>query len=85
LRSPEGMVVELSAASVSEQGKRKARESWLGRAPRGGRGRMGPGSCVGAAETGASQAVSDTVREQGSGAARVGRACRHGPTGEGRS
>jgi hypothetical protein len=55
LRGPEETTVELSAASMPEQGKRKARQSRLGRArkgkrggpvratPRGGRGRMGPG------------------------------------------
>jgi hypothetical protein len=38
LQRPEEAVVELSAASMSEQGKRKARESWLGHAHKGKRG-----------------------------------------------
>jgi hypothetical protein len=54
LRGPEETTVELSAASMLEQGKRKARKSRLGRArkgkrggpvratPRGGKGITGP-------------------------------------------
>jgi hypothetical protein len=38
LHGPEETAVELSAASMSEQGKRKARESQLGHARKGKRG-----------------------------------------------
>jgi hypothetical protein len=81
LRGPEETTVELSAASMSEQGKREAGKSWLGRACKGKRGvRCGrrhveagengarhPGSCAGVVETGVGRVVSSAVREQGSG------------------
>jgi hypothetical protein len=35
--------------------------------PRGGKGRTGPGSCVGAVEMSVDRAVSGSMREQGSG------------------
>jgi hypothetical protein len=82
LLGPEETAVELSAASMPEQGKRKARKSRLGHACKGKRrgsdagdttrrqgenGARHPGSCVGAAEMGAGRAVSGAMQKQGSG------------------
>jgi hypothetical protein len=58
--------VELSAASMSEEGKSRLRPAHKGK--RGGGSSAGnAGSCAGAVETGVSRAVSDVVWEQGSG------------------
>jgi hypothetical protein len=100
LSGPEETAVELSAASMLEQEKRKAGKSRLGHARMGKRGGSSAGnatwrqvengarhliSCAGAAETGTGRAVSGAVREQGSGW-HAWAVCEHvGRPGKGRS